>query len=38
MEANKIIRWLDSWDYAVKIMGFGNKLISSENLLKYDLF
>jgi PAS domain S-box-containing protein len=36
-EATKIIRWLDSWNYAVKIMGFGNKLISPENLLKYDL-
>ena len=37
IEATKISRWLDSWEYAVKIMGFGNKLISSENLIKYDL-
>ena len=37
IEATKIIRWLDSWKYTVKIMGFGNKLISPENLLKYDL-
>lgn len=37
MEATKIIRWLESWKYAVKIMDFGNKLISIENLLKYDL-
>src|ERR1700690_3035050 len=37
IEATKISRWLDSWEYAVKIMGFGNKLISSDNLIKYDL-
>ena len=37
MEATKIIRWLDSWRYDIKIMGFGNKLISRENLIKYDL-
>ena len=38
MEVTKIIRWLDSWRYDIKIMGFGNKLISIENLIKYDLF
>ncbi len=37
MEATKIIRWLDLWNYAVKIMGFENKLLSPENLLKYNL-
>ena len=37
MEATKITRCLDSWNYTVKIMGFENKLVLLENLLKYDL-
>ena len=37
LAASKIIRWLDSWDYDVDIMGFGNELISNDNTLKYDL-
>jgi two-component system, sporulation sensor kinase E len=37
MEATKIISWVDSWEYAVKIMSFGNKLLSQQTLLKYDL-
>ncbi len=35
--ASKIIRWLDQWEYHVKIMSFGNESISYNNLLKYDL-
>ena len=37
IEAIKIVKWLDSWEYAVKIMGFENKLILPETLLEYDL-
>jgi len=37
LAASKIIRWLDSWDYDVDIMGFGNELISNDTTLKYDL-
>ena len=37
MEATKIIRWLNLWNYIVKSMGFENKLLSPENLLKYNL-
>ena len=33
LAASKIIRWLDSWDYNVKIMDFGNELIFNNNLL-----
>jgi len=37
MEATKITRCLDSWNYIVKITGFENKQILTQNLLKYDL-
>ena len=37
LAASKMIRWLDSWDYDVDIMGFRNELISNDNTLKYDL-
>jgi two-component system, sporulation sensor kinase E len=37
MEATKIIRCVDSWNYKVKIMGFGNKMISTKILLNYGL-
>ena len=33
LAASKIIRWLDSWDYNVNIMDFGNELISNNNIL-----
>jgi len=37
LAASKIIGWLDSWDYNVDIIGFGNELIFNDNTLKYDL-
>src|SRR5665647_1120963 len=37
MEAIKISRWLDSWGYCVKTLGFGNEAIFDEDLLTHNL-
>ena len=36
-EANKISKWLDSWDYPVKTIDLENQTIMKEDLLNYDL-
>lgn len=37
MEVIKISRWLDSWGYRVKSLGFENEAIFNEDLLSYSL-
>jgi two-component system, sporulation sensor kinase E len=37
MEANSINKLLDSWNYTVKILDFGNKLLLNDTLMKYNL-
>ena len=37
MKANSITKLLDSWNYTVKILDFGNKLILNDSLMEYSL-